>query len=366
MTLFNQLKFLFEDKEKPIDTLLITNLTNIRYLTGFTGSFAWLLVQPERVLLLSSGIYVNQIAVECPHIPFRRTALKDSNETLYESLKEMGAKKLGVEAGALSYKFALDLMEKVEGLALVPLQGSAEPLRLIKSPAEIDLIRQAVGIADAAFAHVQRVLQPEATEWDIAIELDFYMRRQGAYPAFETVVVSGERSAYPHGRPTDKRLQYGDFVTLDFGARFGGYCSDITRTVVIGKATEEHKRVYNAVLEALETAIAAIRPGKKGNEIDSLAREVLSKHGLEEYFGHGLGHSIGLTVHDGSGFSQREENELKAGMVATVEPGVYIPGFGGVRIEEDILITDTGCEVLSQSPRHLMEFDWSGMLRSGV
>jgi Xaa-Pro aminopeptidase len=366
MTILNQLKPFFEDKEKPIDTLLLTNMTNIRYLTGFTGSFAWLIVQPERVLLLSSGIYVNQIAAECPDIPFQRTSLKDSAETLYESLKEMGAKKLGVEAGAISYRMAMDLMEKVEGLELVPLKGSAEPLRLIKTADELHRIRQAVGIADAAFTHVQRMLQPEAVEWDIAMELDFFMRRQGAYPAFETLVISGERSAYPHGRPTEKRLQHGDFVTLDFGARLNGYCSDITRTVVIGKATLEQKRVYNAVLETLETAIAAIRPGKKGNEIDRLARGVLAKHGLDEHFGHGLGHSIGLTVHDGSGFSQREENELKAGMVATVEPGVYIPGFGGVRIEEDILITETGCEVLSQSPRHLMEFDWNGLLRSEV
>lgn len=366
MTIPERLKSLFEDKERPIDTLLITNITNIRYLTGFTGSFAWLIVQPERVLLLSSGIYTNQIAAECPHLPFRRTALKDPNETLYESLKEMGAKKLGVEAGALSFKFALELPEKVEGLELVPLKGSAEPMRLIKSADELARIRHAVGIADAAFAHVQRMLQPEAVEWDIAMEMDFFMRRQGAYPAFDTVVVSGERSAYPHGRPTERRLQHGDFVTLDFGARANGYCSDITRTVVIGQATPEHKRVYHAVLETLETAIAAIRPGKKGNEIDSLAREALAKYGLDEYFGHGLGHSIGLTVHDGSGFSQREENELEAGMVATVEPGVYIPGFGGVRIEEDVLITETGCEILSRSPRHLMEFDWNGVIRAGV
>ncbi len=144
-------------------------------------------------------------------------------------------------------------------------------------------------------------------------------------------------------------------MTVDFGARLNGYCSDITRTVVIGKASPEHKRVYNAVLEALERSIAAIRPGRRGKQIDAIARETLAKHGLADYFGHSLGHSIGLTVHDGRGFSPREKGKLEAGMVLTVEPGVYIPGFGGVRIEQDVLVTETGCEVLSQSPVQLME-----------
>ncbi|MCW5933663.1 MAG: aminopeptidase P family protein [Fimbriimonadia bacterium] len=360
MNLYDRLQPVFEDKDHPIDTLLITNMTNIRYLTGFTGSFGWLIVHPQQTLFITSGIYTNQVRSECPDLSFRQTDLKDAQGTLFDALKALNPQRLGIEANQVTHQFANTLQEKLEGVTLVPKKETAEPFRLIKTPEEIATLRHAVGIADAAFEHIQRLLQPEAVEWDIAMELDFFMRRNGAYPAFETLVVSGERSAYPHGRPTEKRLAEGDFVTMDFGARYQGYCSDITRTVVIGTPTERHRQIYGAVLEALETAIAAIQPGKKGKEIDTIARETLGKYDLADYFGHGLGHSIGLTVHDGSGFSQREENLLKPGMVVTVEPGVYIPGFGGVRIEDDVLITETGCEVLSQSPRELMAFDWSG------
>lgn len=356
-----KLHFIFSEKE--IDTLLITNLTNIRYLTGFTGSFAWLLLQPEEAVVLTSGLYTNQIAQEVPDLPIKPTAIEDPTKTLVETIQEVGTKRLGFEAGSVTYQFVQTLQERLQGVELVPLENGVESLRLIKEPQEIELIRQAVGIVDAAFEHIQRLLRPEMTEWDLAMEIDFFIRRQGALPAFETLVVSGERSAFPHGRPTERRLQEGDFVTLDFGARYQGYCSDITRTVVIGRATEEQKRLYQAVLEAVETCLQAIRPGRKGKEIDALAREVFANYQLEDYFGHSLGHSIGLTVHDGPGFSQREENELKAGMVATVEPGVYLPGLGGVRIEEDILITETGCEVLTRSPRTLMEFDWGGLIK---
>ncbi len=341
----------------PPDAILVNNPPNLFYLTGFTGSSAMLVLSPEQEHLLTGGIYFTQIQREVPDIPCTRIPTgTDPNDTLAQLLHEWGIRTLGVErSNSLSALKGLRKSLRKVNIRLVPINGAVESQRRIKDAGEIQRIRKAVGIADATFEHILRLFQPGVAEWDIAMEVDFYIRRQGAYPAFETIVVSGENTALPHGKPTERQLQVGDFVTVDWGARIDGYCSDLTRTVVVGKANEEQKRVYNAVREALERCIEAIRPGKRGKQIDALARKVLSKYGLEEYFGHGLGHSLGITVHDGKGLGPRDKERLEAGMVLTVEPGVYIPGFGGIRIEQDVLVTDEGCELLSHAPTHLIE-----------
>ncbi|MEN3002642.1 MAG: Xaa-Pro peptidase family protein [Armatimonadota bacterium] len=348
-------KLLFESERAP-DAALITQTANVSYLTGFTGSFAWLVLTPDRAQLLTSGIYATQIGMEVPDLP--TTVYKPGEEAgavLAELLQSWSVRTLGIESSN-SIAFLKGLRKHLRKAGITPmlLSSAVEKMRLIKDAFELERIRAAVAIADAAFAHVQRMLQPGVAEWDLAMEIDFYIRRQGAYPAFETLVVSGERSALPHGKPTERKLERGDFMTLDFGARYQGYCSDLTRTVVIGNASKEHRRIYYAVLEALERSLAAIRPGKTGRAIDKVARRTLEKHGLADYFRHSLGHSLGITVHDGVGFAPRERTKLQPGMVLTVEPGVYVPGFGGVRIEEDVLVTETGCEVLSRSPRELI------------
>ncbi|MER3402031.1 MAG: hypothetical protein C4336_08205 [Armatimonadota bacterium] len=342
---------------QTVDTVLVLGAPNLEYLTGFTGSFAWLVMRPESEHLLTSGVYATQIAEEVPDIPCERIPVGvEPTEPLCQLLQALGTRVLGVDTSQ-SYAFIRGLQRRLRkaGIQVRPTRIPIELLRIVKDAYEVARIRDAVAIADATFEHIQRLFQPEVVEWDIAMEIDFYLRRQGAYPAFETIVASGTRSALPHARPTERRLQRGDFVTVDFGARLQGYCSDITRTVVVGKASAEQKRVYYAVLEALERSIEAIRPGRRGKQIDAVARKVLQKHGLSDYFGHSLGHSLGLAVHDGRGFSPREKGALQVGMVLTVEPGVYIPGFGGVRIEQDVLVTETGCEVLSRSPIGLIE-----------
>ncbi len=341
----------------PPDATLIVQSPNLRYLTGFTGSSAMLVLTPDREHLLTGGIYATQIAHEVPDIPKSLIPTgTEPYEVLREVLEGLGIRQLGVES-SVSVATLRQLRKTLRKatIQVVPSGSPTERLRLVKDEGELQTLRSAIAIADATFEHILRLFQPEIAEWDIAMEIDFYMRRQGAYPAFQTIVASGPNSALPHAQPTERRLQVGDFVTVDFGARYEGYCSDITRTVVIGRASDEHRRVYNAVLEALQRSIEAIRPGKRGKQIDALARKVLAKHQLADYFGHGLGHSIGITVHDGAGFSPREKGRLQPGMVLTVEPGVYIPGFGGVRIEQDVLVTDTGCEVLSQAPVELLE-----------
>ncbi|MCX7992345.1 MAG: Xaa-Pro peptidase family protein [Fimbriimonadales bacterium] len=349
----------FETK-KPPGALLITSMANLYYLTGFTGSFGALLLTPNAERFLTGGIYATQAQYEVPDIQLvLNPTLKEFNETLAATAAELGVSVLGVESStSVAGLKALRKAAHKAGIRVEPVGMPVDKLRRVKDGFEIARLRAAAALADVTFEHIQRLFQPEVAEWDIAMEIDFYIRRQEAYPAFDTIVVSGERTALPHGKPTERRLQKGDFVTLDFGAKLNGYCSDLTRTVVIGKASTEQRKLYYAVLEALQRSIDAIRPGKRGKQIDALARKVLDRHGLAEYFGHGLGHSLGILVHDGSGLSFRDKQPLEAGMVLTVEPGVYVPDFGGVRIEQDVLVTESGCEPLTHAPVDLLECEW--------
>jgi len=347
----------FGDKSPP-DALLIVGAGNLFYLTGFTGSSGALLLTPDAERFLTGGTYATQAQGEVADIPIVVCpVLKEFGETVAEIAQELGVRTLGVENSvSLAWLQGMRKPMRKARIRLKPVGAPVEKLRRIKDADEIARLRAAARLADATFEHIQRLFQPEIAEWDIAMEIDFYIRRQGAYPAFETIAVSGERTALPHGKPTERRLQRGDFVTVDFGARLNGYCSDLTRTVVIGSASPEQRRLYTAVLDALNRAIDAIRPGVKGKQVDALARQTLEAYGLADYFGHGLGHSIGIAVHDGAGLSFRDKKPLEAGMVLTVEPGVYVPGFGGVRIEQDVLVTADGCELLTYAPVGLREF----------
>ncbi|MGQ9657207.1 MAG: M24 family metallopeptidase, partial [Fimbriimonadales bacterium] len=313
--------------KNPPDGLLITNTGNLFYLTGFTGSFGALLLTRDTERFLTGGIYATQAGNEVSDIPVVvNPARKDFGETVAEAAHALGVRTLGIESGvSVAWLQGMRKPMRKVGIRLKPVGAPVEQLRRVKDADEIARLRAAAQIADATFEHIQRLFQPEIAEWDIAMEIDFYIRRQGAYPAFDTIAVSGERSALPHGKPSERRLQKGDFVTVDFGARLNGYCSDLTRTVVIGNASPEHHRLYTAVLDALNRAIDAMRPGVKGKQIDAIARQTIDSHGLGDYFVHGLGHSLGIAVHDGAGLSYRDKQPLEAGMVLTVEPGVYVP-----------------------------------------
>lgn len=344
--------------KNPPDALLIVNAGNLFYLTGFTGSFGALLLTPDEARFLTGGIYATQAQGEVADLPILvNPTLKEFGETVAETARALGVRTLGVESSvSVGWLQGMRKPMRKVGIRLKPAGAPVEKLRLVKDADEIERLRAAARLADATFEHIQRLFQPDIAEWDIAMEVDFYLRRQGAYPAFETIAVSGERSALPHGKPSERRLQNGDFVTVDFGARLNGYCSDLTRTVVIGSASPEQRKIYTAVLDALNRAIEAIRPGVKGKQVDAIARTTLEGYGLADFFGHGLGHSIGIAVHDGAGLSFRDKKPLEAGMALTVEPGVYVPGLGGVRIEQDVLVTDDGCELLTHAPVALLEF----------
>lgn len=227
---------------------------------------------------------------------------------------------------------------------------------MIKDETELGLMRRAAEIADQAFAEVLPLVKPGVAERDLAAELEYRMKRLGAEgPAFETIVASGFRSSLPHGRASEKRIEHGDFVTFDFGAIYRGYCSDMTRTVVVGEPTEKQREIYGIVLEAQRRGVAACRAGITGKELDAVCRSYIAEKGYGEAFGHGTGHGVGRFIHEGPKVSLRGENDrLEAGMVVTIEPGIYLPGWGGVRIEDMVLVTETGCEPFTKTPKDLL------------
>lgn len=339
---------------KSIGALLVTESTNVGWLTGFTGSFARVIVTAADAILVTDSRYTLQAKEEVKEIPSVSFASPvDGDEFWGKQARDLGITELGFEAGSVSYSQWERWIEKT-GLKLVATPDLISDLRMVKSPEEVAKIRRACELADAGFAHVSRLLAPGISELDIAIDLEFYFRRQGAEIAFPSIVVSGERSARPHGRPSEKLLAEGDFVTLDFGAKLDGYNSDITRTVVIGHASERHREVYDLVLEAQLAALAAIKPGVLAKDVDKVSRDVLASKDLAKYFGHGLGHGLGRLVHDGGRLSPSSDNVIEPGQVWTVEPGVYIPDFGGVRIEDDVVVTEDGIEILTHTTKELL------------
>lgn len=343
---------------EPPEALLITNIDNLGYVTGFTGSTAQAVVTADAAVLITDSRYTLRAQAECKTFKVVETPQGSGGygEALQTVLKEMpGVKRLGFEAGHVTVTAWDKLKALLPELAWTGTTDLVETLRLVKDAGEITAIKNAINVAEEAFLSVKHLLKPGTREQDFALELEFAMRRGGATgTAFDTIVASGGMGAHPHHQAGPRPLAVGDFVTIDWGATIGGYNSDITRTYVLGAATGRQQEVYAVVLEAQQRAIAAIRPGRTGQEIDAIARDYLTAHGLGDAFGHSLGHSLGRDVHDGPGFSVRSEALILApGMVMTVEPGVYLENWGGLRLEEDILVTETGCEVLTHLPNAL-------------
>ncbi len=336
-----------------LDGLLVTDRINIRYLTGFTGSYAVLLITGDTAFLLTDSRFVEQASAESPG--FAIETIEDGwVSSAADLIRRLDVRRVGFEGAALSYADWRSLSEGLPGGELLSADDLIGPLRMVKEECEIALIREAAGIADLTFEYIAGVLKPGLREREVALEIECFMRKHGAdKEAFDTIVVSGPRSALPHGEATDKVICAGELVVLDLGARKQGYHSDITRTVLLGEPDARQQEVYDVVAEAQQRAIASMRPGLLGREVDAIAREYIAGRGYGDYFGHGLGHGLGLSVHDGRILAKKSEIALEPGMVVTVEPGIYIPGWGGVRIEDDVLVTESGHEVLTHSPREL-------------
>jgi Xaa-Pro aminopeptidase len=340
-----------------VDTLLVTSCPNVTYLTGFTGDDSFLLVTRSGQILLSDARYTTQLEEECPGLDLR---IRVPGETMLDGAvnlcKQAKISRLGIEGDSMTVGYHQRLASKASKVDLVTTTGLVEQLRMIKDKEEIAEIRQAVAIAEKAFAVVRAALRPEQTEKEIADALENQMRLFGGRGAsFTPIVGVGDRSALPHYRPAQRRIGDGDFVLIDWGAIGRLYMSDLTRTLVTGKIPPKLQRIYGVVLKAQLQAIEAIRPGKTCEEIDTVARSVIAKAGFGKQFGHGLGHGLGLQIHEAPRFAERQSTKLEPGMVMTVEPGIYLPGFGGVRIEDDVLVTRTGCEVLTSVPKQWEE-----------
>ena len=334
--------------------LMVTDITNIRYLTGFTGSSAILLVSEKDALIISDGRYEEQLRQQCPEI---EAAIRSMNDNLVdftvEKLKSRCPAEVHFEFGAISLQHFEAIKDSYSGK--LKRSGSwIEGLRAVKDKAEIELIRKSVAINQTVFQSIVENLSPRTTESEIAAEIEYQGRRMGADGcSFEPIVAVGENSALAHYRPGSVPIGNSDFTLIDWGLNFDGYASDLTRMVVRFKIPAKLKEIYDVTLAAQQAAIERIRPGIEAKSVDQTARSLITNAGFGDQFNHGLGHGIGLNIHEGPRLSPSFDGKLLEGMVVTVEPGIYLPGFGGVRIEDDVLITADGCEVLSNLPKEL-------------
>lgn len=339
---------------EEVDAVLISKTANLFYFSGFRGDSTVLLIGKNFCKLITDSRYTEQAEQQTENFE-----IIQQTEGLYkkveEEVKNCGIKKLGFEGKVLTFAEFINLREKLPEVEFKSLE--LDDLRQIKDLAEISLIRRACEIGDKAFAEILNFIKVGITEREVAAELEYLMRKFGAEKnSFDTIVASGIRGSLPHGIASDKKISAGEFVTMDFGAIYGGYCSDMTRTIFVGKASERQKKIYNAVLDAQVYGLEIIKIGKSGKEIDSAVRTKLEQAELGKYFTHSLGHSLGIEIHEEPRLSKLSTCEsLEENMLVTDEPGIYIPKVGGIRIEDTVLITKAGAESLTRSPKNLIE-----------
>lgn len=344
-------------EEKEVDSLLITTDVNRFYISGFTGSSGYVLFTSENNYFITDFRYTEQAKNQTNGfeiLEFNKNVPEKINDILIED----NCERLGFESKNVTYNKYNEYKEKFTEVELIATEDLMKELRITKDKEEIDKIKKAIAITDNAFKHILDFIEVGKTEREVALELEYFMKQAGGEKnAFDFIVASGKRSSMPHGVASDKKLEYGDFITMDFGTFYKGYCSDMTRTVVLGEATDKQRKIYNIVLDAQKEVIKKIKPGMSGKEVDAIARDKIKDAGYEDNFGHGLGHGIGVEVHEGPRASYKSDDFIEEGMVVTDEPGIYIPDWGGVRIEDDLLITENGCEVLNNSPKELIIID---------
>jgi Xaa-Pro aminopeptidase len=336
------------------DAIVLAKAPNVTYVSGFVGSAGMAVVTAREAFLVVDFRYVEQAAAQAPDFS-RVQATGQIIDAVAEVVRGTGARRVGVEEDYLPVGLFRRLSSAVAPADVVPI-GGLDHIRWLKSADEVDTIRRAVRVAEQAFTDVLPAIRPGSVERDIAVALEERLRRRGSQRLpFEIIVASGARAALPHGVAGDRVIGRGECVTVDFGAVVDGYVSDCTRTVITAPADARHREIYRIVLQAQQAALAGLRPGLTGREADALARRVITEAGYGDAFGHSLGHGVGLAVHEGPTLSPREEAVLAPGAVVTVEPGIYLPGWGGVRIEDLVVITGDGCEDLAALPKDMIE-----------
>jgi len=339
-----------------LDGILVTNMDQVRYLTGFTGSSGLLVVGRKSADFITDSRYTIQASRQVKGARVH-LATRGPISGLTE-LKKYQAKnlRLGFAGESTTIYQWNELTKTLPGVLLIESNDLFLDLGWVKTRDEIGSIKKAVDISDVAFERILNMVSPGIRESELAAELEYQMAMLGSErPAFESIVASGERSALPHGIASKRKLKKGDFITFDFGATVNGYVSDITRTVVLGKATSRQKKIYGIVLRAQQAGIRKVKAGVTGASVDAVCRNTIKKAGFGKYFGHGTGHGIGYVIHTGPRVSPLTEDKLLPNNVITIEPGIYLPGWGGVRIEDDVLVTRSGRQVLNQAPKKLLE-----------
>jgi Xaa-Pro aminopeptidase len=338
-----------------VDALVVSHPPNVRYLTGFSGSNGQALVSAAGSVFLTDGRYTEQSRREVPDLERVTYASKRLPAALLELCRRLGVERLGFESASVSHETWSTWSEALEGVELAPVTGTVERLRWVKDPEEVRLIELAQEATDQAFDALLGGLAVGLTERQVARLVEDAMHRAGADGvAFATIVAFGENAAEPHHEPTHRALREGDAIKVDMGAMVGGYHADMTRTIAFGAPPPELRKVHDVVREAQQAAMDALRAGVVGRDVDAAARNAIAGHGYEP-FDHGLGHGVGLEIHEGPGLGTTSDDELPAGAVVTVEPGVYLPGVGGVRIEDVVEVTAEGCRPIPTSTRELIE-----------
>jgi Xaa-Pro aminopeptidase len=341
-------------QSRGLDAILFTSLENIRYLCGFTGSDGALLLTPADCFFLCDSRYWTQAEQEVR--TSRIIHYKKKIEGISSLLLEFGLRHVGFEAASLTFSFYQALKEKLGDQGeLIPLDEEMKSLRVLKDDDEVSIMKSAIDISTKAFRHILDFMRDGAVESDIAFEMECFMKKKGSDGvAFDTIIASGKRSALPHGKAGPKRIEKGDLILVDFGSAYQGYHSDETCTLSLGQPSPEQKKIHQIVKDAHDKAIEKVRPGVPIKEIDATARDYIRDRGYGDYFGHGLGHGVGLAVHEEPGVTGESKGVIEEGMVFTIEPGIYIPDWGGVRLEDMILVTSDGAEVLTNLPKELI------------
>ncbi len=337
------------------DALLVHNIYNIRYISGFTNDTAVLYISPLRRVLMTDSRYTTQAKLEAKDFEIVDVGQLGYSKIISKLAKLDGVTHIAFEADRLSVKEYLKYDHEVSA-EFVAIDKEIDSLRMIKTEEELGLLAKAEEIGDLGFSEIIKLIRPGMTELEVAARLEFILKSNGAEGlSFDTIVASGVNSSMPHAIPSSKKIEIGDFVTMDFGCIYKGYCSDMTRTIVVGNASDRQREIYNTVLKAQTTVCEKIKAGMVCRDVDTIARTIIYEAGYEGCFGHGLGHSVGLYIHENPACNTRTYTVLQENMIMTVEPGIYIEGFGGVRIEDMVCVKNNGCLNFTHSPKQLIE-----------
>ena len=345
-----------EKENKEIEGFLVTNLKNLYYLTGFDGEGSALITNRNNYLLTDSR-YTEQAEKESSNFKIITDDPKKKNArvlAMKKIIEKNKINKIAFESIDLNYADFIKYSDSFQSVEFLPTKNIVEQIRMVKDKEEIIKMKKAAQITTESLKEVFEIMEPGVRELEIASELAYTMRKKGAQKeAFETIVVSGERSSLPHGKPSEKKINEGELIIIDVGANYHSYNSDITRTIIIGRENKKQKKIFSIVSDAQKASLEFLKPGVKCKEVDFVARDIIAKKGYGKYFGHGLGHGVGLDIHEIPRVSSNDDTILLPGMVVTIEPGIYLPEVGGVRIEDSVLITEEGYEILTWFPKIL-------------